>query len=53
MTMEEFLTATTKQKDFHDKLGIFALDWAMYNANYGFLIYNALLFTYLPTGELH
>ena len=51
MNFDEFLKLTVQDK-FDHRLGIFSVDWAMYNANYDFLIYNALLFQYMPNGEL-
>ena len=44
ISLNEFLEKSLEQADLVSKLGILAVDWAMYNANYDFILYNALLF---------
>lgn len=51
LTLREFLYATAREGN-ENQLGLFSLDWVMYNANYDCFIYVALLFKYLPNGEL-
>ena len=45
-------TATEDKEEFLSEIGIFAIDWAMYNANYDFMVYNALVFSYMPNGGM-
>ena len=49
--MEAFIDATLEEEFWYD-LANLGVDWAMYNSNYDFIIYNAILFQYLPNGQL-
>ena len=49
--MEAFIDATLEE-EFWYELANLGVDWAMYNSNYDFIIYNAILFQYLPNGQL-
>ena len=51
LSLRQFLFATAQEGN-QNQLGLFSLDWVMYNANYDCFIYVALLFKYLPNGEL-
>jgi len=43
LDMETFLDATLNEQ-FWVNLAILGVDWVMYNPNYDFIVYNALLF---------
>ena len=43
MDMDYFLVATVYEQ-FWKNLANLGIDWAMYNPNYDFMLYNAILF---------
>lgn len=51
ITLDEFLTKTIEEKNTFN-MGIIGTDWVMYNPNYDFLVYSAIVFSYKPNGEL-
>ena len=54
--LKQFLNNTKNDannfENFDESLGIVGIDWVMYNANYNFYIYNALVLGYTPNGAL-
>ena len=51
LTLKQFLDKTLEEDDRYG-LAMLGADWAMYNSNYDYLIYAAVVISYTPNGEL-